>query len=189
VAETSRLARRAAELGRDDADALHLAAIALAFVVGDVEGGAAYLDRALLLNTNLAGAWAFGGMIKVWLGEPEVAIERIERAIRLSPHDPLIFIMHAITAAAYFFVGRNAEALSWAEMSSREQPDSIHSAAVAAASAALAGNAATAGKAMAHLRKLMPDLRLSNLENLYPLRRAQDFRRWAEGLRKAGLPE
>ena len=66
---------------------------------------------------------------------------------------------------------------------------SIHSAAVAAASAALVGNDATARNAMARLRQLMPELRLSNLKDLYPIRRAEDFDRWTEALRKAGLPE
>ena len=54
IAETARLARRAGELGRDDAVALCSAGIALAFVVGDLEDGAALIDRALVLNPNLA---------------------------------------------------------------------------------------------------------------------------------------
>ena len=37
--------------------------------------------------------------------------------------------------------------------------------------------------------RLMPELRISNLKDLLPIRRAEDFDRWAEGLRKAGLPE
>jgi TolB-like protein len=70
IAETATLARRAGELGRDDAGALCSAGIALAFVVGDLDGGAAYIDRALVLNPNLAWAWLFSGLMKVWLGEP-----------------------------------------------------------------------------------------------------------------------
>jgi TolB-like protein len=70
IAETAKLARRAGELGRDDAGALCSAGIALAFVVGDLDGGAAYIDRALVLNPNLAWAWLFSGLMKVWLGEP-----------------------------------------------------------------------------------------------------------------------
>ena len=122
IAETARLARRAGELGRDDAVALNAAGIALAFVVGDVDGGAAYIDRALVLNPNLAAAWLHSGWIKVWLGEPELAIEHEARAMRLSPHDPLFFSMQAATAFAHCISGRFAEALSWAEMSMREQP-------------------------------------------------------------------
>jgi hypothetical protein len=70
IAETAKLARRAGELGRDDAGVLCSAGIALAFVVGDLDGGAAYIDRALVLNPNLAWAWLFSGLMKVWLGEP-----------------------------------------------------------------------------------------------------------------------
>ena len=42
---------------------------------------------------------------------------------------------------------------------------------------------------MARLRQLDPALRLSNLKDLLTLRRPEDFAKWEEGLRKAGLPE
>ena len=84
---------RAAELGKDDAVALCTAGIALDFVVGDVEDGDALMDRAIVLNPNLAWAWLFSGWSKVWLGEPEAAIERTARAMRLSPNDPHSFSM------------------------------------------------------------------------------------------------
>ena len=74
-------------------------------------------------------------------------------------------------------------------MAIQEQPNYIFAIVVAAASGALAGNHAAAGKAMARLRQLMPELRISNLRDQWPIRRAEDFDRWAEGLRKAGLPE
>jgi len=189
IAETARLARRAAELGRDDAVALCTAGMALAYIVGDLDYGAALIDRALLLNPNLAWAWHFSGWVKVWLGEPEVAIEHLARAMRLSPHDPQIFSMQAATASAHFFAGRYAEALSWAEMAIRELPDYIPSTSVAAASGALAGNHAAAGNAMARLRQLMPELRIANLKDQFPIRRSDHFDRWAEAMRKAGLPE
>jgi tetratricopeptide (TPR) repeat protein len=103
--EVSRLARRAAELGKDDATALTRAGTALGYVMGDVEGGAALLDRALLLNPNLALAWNFGGWSKIFLGQPELAIERMARAMRLNPLDPLLFLLQAGTALGYLFTG------------------------------------------------------------------------------------
>jgi hypothetical protein len=51
------------------------AGFALAHTASDFDGGAAYLDRALLINPNLASGWAMSGMVKVWLGEPDRAIE------------------------------------------------------------------------------------------------------------------
>ena len=190
VAETARLARRAAELGRDDAVALCMAGVALAFVVGDLDDGAALIDRALLLNPNLAWAWLFSGWVRVWLGEPEVAIEHLTRAMRLSPHDSHTLKMQMATAAAHFFAGRYAEASSWAEASAREQPNHLSAAIVAAASGALAGRLSEAEKAMSRVRQLHPTLRISNLKNhIPPFRRSEDFARWADALRKAGLPE
>ena len=60
---------------------------------------------------------------------------------------------------------------------------------VAAASAALAGVAGRLETSMARLRELEPTLRVSNLKNQIPYRRPEDLARFAEGLRKAGLPE
>jgi adenylate cyclase len=189
IAETTRLARRAADLGRDDAVALCSAGVALALVPGDLDDGDALIDRALVLNPNLALAWLQSSWVKVWLGESEVAIERAARAMRLSPNDPQIFNMQAGTAAAHFFAGRYAEALSWAEMAIRGQPDYFLSTFVAAASAALAGNDAAAKKIMGRLRQITPELRISNLRDHVPIRRSEDLEHWVEGLRKAGLPE
>jgi adenylate cyclase len=89
IAETTRLARRAALLGNEDSVALTQAGHALAFVAGEIDEGATLLDRAIVLNPNLALAWHQGGWTKIYLGEPEQAIERFSRAMRLSPLDPL----------------------------------------------------------------------------------------------------
>jgi tetratricopeptide (TPR) repeat protein len=187
-AEAERLARRAAELGRDDAVALSTGGITLAFVCGDIEEGDALIDRALSLNPNLAWAWLFGGWAKLWKGEPEVAIEREARAMRLSPHDHLTFNMQSATAAGHFFAGRYPEALSWAESAVRENPNFILSRSLAAASSALVGNQAAAERALVRLRELIPKLGISNLKDLFPMRRLEDFDRLAEGMRQAGLP-
>ena len=109
IAETARLARRAAELGKEDAFALCVAGFCLAVFEGDLDDGAAFIDQALQLNPNLAAAWSYSGWIKVYLGEEDVAIEHIGRAMRLSPHDPHMCGMQTATACAHFIAGRYAE--------------------------------------------------------------------------------
>src|SRR5262249_47869019 len=123
IAEAAQLARRAAELGEDDAVALCMAGLSLATVGGDLDDGAALIDRALLLNPNLAVAWSHSGWLKIYLGEPEVATEHLARAMRLSPHDPSIAYMQIGAACANFLAGRHAEALSWAEAGARGRPN------------------------------------------------------------------
>jgi TolB-like protein/class 3 adenylate cyclase len=189
IAEAERLARRAADLGRDDAVALCGASFALVLVVGQIEYGSTLIDRALALNPNLGWLWHFGGLAKAFTGEPEAAIEYAARAMRLSPQDPQMFGMQVVAAWGHFFAGRYDQALSWAQAAVREKPKFLAANCVAAASAALAGRPVEAQKAMAQVREIDPALRLSNLKDLILFRRPEDFARWAEGLRKAGLPE
>jgi TolB-like protein len=190
IAEVTRLAQRAVELGKDDAMALAASGWALAFVVLDLGGGAALIDRALVLNSNLAEAWFYGGWVKTYLGEPETAIERFARAMRLSPLDPLAAGMRGGTAYAHFHLGHYDEAASWAAMALQEDPDFQAGLRIAAASNAMAGRPEQAHKAVARLQQLNPALRVSTLKNvLGPYRHAEDLSRYQEGLRRAGLPE
>jgi TolB-like protein/class 3 adenylate cyclase/tetratricopeptide (TPR) repeat protein len=189
TAEAVRLARRAAVLGQDDALALCTAGIGLGFVAGLLEDGDALIEQALTLNPNLAWAWLFSGWVKVWLGEPEVAIEHATRAMRLSPHDPHTFNMQSVVAAGHFFAGRYAEALTWAKVAMRTRMNAPLQSLVAAASAGLIGNSTEAETAMAQVHEIVPGLRLSNLKDFMALRRPEDYARWTDGLRKAGLPE
>jgi TolB-like protein/class 3 adenylate cyclase len=190
IAEVQRLAQRAVELGKDDAIALSASGYALVFVVRDLEVGAAFIDRALVLNSNLAEAWNFGGWVKNFLGEPETAIERFARAMRLSPLDLRATAMRSGTAHAHFFLGRYDEAASWAAMALQENPDLQPGLRIAAASNAMAGRPEQAHEAVARLRQLNPALRVSNLKDVRgPYRRAEDLSRYEEGLRRAGLPE
>jgi TolB-like protein len=190
IAEVTRLAHRAVELGKEDAMALADSGWALAYVVRDLGVGAGLIDRALVLNSNLAEAWNFGGWVKNWLGEPQPAIERFARAMRLSPLDPRLGAMQVGTAHAHFFLGRYDEAASWAAMVLQGNPDVQPGLRIGAASNAMAGQPEQARKALVRLRQLNPALRVSTLKDvLGPYRRAEDLSRYEEGLRQAGLPE
>jgi cytochrome c-type biogenesis protein CcmH/NrfG len=87
----------------NDGVALSKAAHAVASVVDDVDSGAVLIDRTLKLNPGLAAGWYVSGWIRLFLGEPETAIEHLTRAMHLSPFDPLIFKMYAAIGYAYFF--------------------------------------------------------------------------------------
>jgi TolB-like protein len=189
IAETITLGRKAAELGRDDPIALSTGGIGLAFVAGELEEGDELIERALELDPNLAPAWLFSGWVKIYLGEPESAIGRVERAMRLSPNEPNVFGMQSAIALAHFFAGRPAEALSWAQKAMRAHSHRLLAACIAAASAALIGDEDEAQEAVSRLRQIDPNLRASALKAYWPIRRPTDLSTWEEGLRRAGLPE
>jgi tetratricopeptide (TPR) repeat protein len=188
-AEAARLAWRAAELGKNDAFVLALSSYALTHVLLDLEAGRALVDRALELNPNLALAWACSGWVRLWLGEPEIAIEHSARAMRLSPVDLRRYTMEAATATAHFTAGRYDLAVIWAEKALLQQSHYQPPIRVLAASHALAGRLDQARTAMARMRQLNPKMRIADLVGLWPFRRPDDFARYAEGLRLAGLPE
>ena len=189
ASEGTRLARRAVELGKDDPVALSRGRHALAWFVRDLDNGAAFIDRALALNPNLAAAWNLSGWVRAYRGELDLSIEHHARAMRLSPLDPILYNMHVGTAFAHFLAGRYDEATAWATRALREQPNYPAANRILAASNALAGHMSEAQEAMAHLRELDPSLRISNLTEVLPLRRPEDLAKFADGLRKAGLPE
>jgi hypothetical protein len=71
----------------------------------------------------------------------------------------------------------------------RDNPRHLMPPTTAAASNALAGRMTEAQTAVARILEIDPSMRVSNLQEFIPLRRPEDIDRFAEGLRKAGLPE
>lgn len=140
------------------------------------------------LNPNLAMAWMLSGWVNLWLGQLELAIELQVKAMRLSPYDPQVFQMEAVTAFAHLCAGRYEEASSWASRACRDQPSFLMSLA-ACASDAHAGRLDGARNTITRVRQLDPRLCISDLRNWTPFRRPEHLATLAEGLRKDGLPE
>ncbi len=189
VAEAGRLARRAIELGADDAVALCTGGYALAWMLHDLEGGVVAIDRALAIDPNLAWAWTSSGWTRAFLGDSETAIKHLDQAIRLSPLDPLIFRAYGGIAFAHVLAGRYDAATVWAERALQQRPNYLPALREAAVSHALSGRLPEAQQEIARLRLADPAARISNLADWIPFRRAEDLARFEDGLRAAGLPE
>jgi TolB-like protein/Tfp pilus assembly protein PilF len=184
------LSERAAEFGREDAIALATAGFTLVWVAGRFADADALTERALQLNPNYAWGWFFSGFVKAVSGEPEIAIERLSRALMLSPQDPLSYSMEISIATAHFVAGRYPEALAQTQKASRMQPHRFSTLSLIAVCSAYLGQQENAKTAAERLRELEPNLRLSNLHRrCYPMKRSEDFDRLKEGLRLAGFPE
>ncbi len=188
-AEAEGLASLAVEFGPNDAVALATAGLTFAFVVGKVREGGELIDRSLAINPNHAVAWMYSGWIKAWSGEADEAVARVGRAIDLSPHDPYIASMRRAVAFAHFIGGRYEEAIASAASAASSPQNAAIGAAAAAASAALLGRHDTARLAMAELLSAEPKLRQGTLRQRFVIVKDEDFNRFAEALRLAGLPE
>src|SRR6185369_4868602 len=79
------LARRALQVAGDDPGTLVNAAITLAYFGEDLGAMMALVDRSLALHPSFARGWYISGFLRLCAGQPDIAIERIEASLRLSP--------------------------------------------------------------------------------------------------------
>ena len=111
-AEGLRLAKLAGDA--NNGDPMVLTALGAAHsVIGDLERASALIEKAVALDPNSAMAWNRSGWVNAFLDRPEIAIEHFERAIRLSPFDPMNFNCYFGIRNAHFAAGRYEESLAW----------------------------------------------------------------------------
>jgi len=114
-------ARRALEVVGDDPAILANAAQSLAYFGDDIGATMALVDRALALNPNFARGWHISGALRMWAGEPEIAIEHLEAALRLSPRARVGSSL-AFIGRAHFLNRRFDEAVSKLLLAIQEDP-------------------------------------------------------------------
>jgi hypothetical protein len=137
----------------------------------------------------MAQAWHFSGWVCAYLSEPEKAIERVVRALRLSPFDSFTFMAYGALAFANFMAGRHSEAAMWAQRSVHEQPSFLPALRMQAANLALCGQMEPAHRTMRRIRALDARLRIADVRELTPIQDAVKLAQYEHGLRLAGLPE
>jgi len=80
------------------------------------------LEKALALNPSCAAAWARSAATLCYLGRAEEALERLDRAMRLSPFDQHLFWHLTICGGASFVAGRYDESAGWLGKALRLNP-------------------------------------------------------------------
>ncbi len=79
------------------------------------------LDRALVLSPSFARGWHLSGVLRLWAGQPDIAIEHLGTALRLSPRARVGW-SHADIGAAYFVSRRFEEAVPELRLVIQEDP-------------------------------------------------------------------
>jgi TolB-like protein/Tfp pilus assembly protein PilF len=103
------LARRALRANPDDPDVLAIAAFVLGYFGEDIDVSLALIDRCLALNPSHARGWHWSGLLRVFAGQPDTALEHFENYLRHSPRERLATYLNGI-GEAYFFGRRFEEA-------------------------------------------------------------------------------
>lgn len=147
------------------------------------------MRNAISRNLNLADAYGYLAMILGFDGDYAGAEQHIDRALRLSPHNPLKTFWFDALAMAAFVHGDYPLAVHWAEKSVEENPGYVGALRVPAASYAQNGQPEKARPVVEAMQKLVPNLTCAETALGMPMRTADDQQRYLEGLRRAVLPD
>jgi adenylate cyclase len=184
--EAVRLFRLALSLDDGDPETLARAALISSFMVGDYESEIEMADRAVALNPNSFYAWHCRGWVYRNAGLPEEALRSFERAIRMSPVDPLLHSTFAGMGYAFIELGRFDEAIVAGKKGLRQNASFSPTHRCLASAFAHLGRDAEAREAAARLLAVDPAFTIS----AWIARGGQSKAKLViEGLRKAGLPE
>jgi adenylate cyclase len=149
-------ARRALEVAGDDPDTLTNAAVSLAAFGEDIDAMIALVDRALALNPNFARGWHLSGVLRSWAGQPDIAIEHAEAALRLSPRVRISNSSLLIIGSGHFFMRRFDEAVQKLRLAIQEDPSFPEPYRFLAACYAHMGRLADAREIVTRLRTITP---------------------------------
>jgi TolB-like protein len=184
--ETSRrkatdLARQALQATQNDPGILANAAIVLAGSVReDIGAMIGLVDRALVLNPSFARGWRLSGVLRLWAGQPDLAIEHVETSLRLSPRERMGQPL-SLMGAAYFVKRQFDEAAAKLLLSLQDHPGFPGAYRTLAACYAHMGRLDEARAIVAKLRAITPLVVPSDL----PFRNPEDRELLLSGLRLA----
>lgn len=183
------LAERAVTLDPGDARALTLAGHVRGYLGKRPREAAALHDRAIALNPNLALAWCFSGLSLTYLGEHEDALIRVRQASRMSPSDPHSFFFDMAMTLPYLLRGEDEKAVEFGRRAVELNPGFSSSFKLYLSALGHLGRDSEAAEVRRRLLDLERGFSIADAIARAPLTQSEDIARYAEGLRRAGLPE
>src|SRR5271167_2251009 len=115
------LARRALRAAGEDPNVLGRVAYVFGNLGEDIDAAIALIDRAVELNPSFAVGWANSGWLRLWAGQPDLALDRFATSLRLSPRENALGVLLGI-GIGHFFAGRFEEARATLLRSVQESP-------------------------------------------------------------------
>jgi len=181
------LAERAANLSGDDPLILAVLGTVHTFV-RNYGTARVLLERALALDPNCAWAWSRLAWVENYADQPQKAIENFERALRLSPIDPMNFNNYAGLGSAHEILQDYDNAAALYRRALLERPNASWIYRNLASTLSASGRIDEAKLAFAEMLRSYPDLTISKYKQAMVFS-GTTLDRMAENLRKLGLPD
>ena len=179
---------RALDLEPSSAHALAIEGFVHCHLKKDLDAAGSRLREACALNPSEGFAWLFLGVTHAFKGESDDALAAAQRALALSPMDPLRYYYESLMASCEFSAGHHAEAIGWCERSLRRNRQHLSTLRILIAADVELGREEQARFAARELMRLRPDYTVAAYEArsvaaLYPF-----GQRVAAAMRVAGVP-
>jgi adenylate cyclase len=181
-------ARAALAAGADDATTLATAGFVIGLVEHDYETAMNAIDHALTLNGSSALALALGSTILAHDGRITQAIEYGERALRLSPHDPTVYLQLTALGIAQLAAGRFEEAAAVCNKACQSNPRFSFPVVLQTAALACLGRANEARASARRVLELEPHFSIAEFVRAHT-GRPEIWNPIGEALRQIGLPD
>jgi tetratricopeptide (TPR) repeat protein len=187
-AEASACAERALACDADDALALAVDAMVAGWTRHDLDAAERGLANALAANPNEPLGWLWRGLTHTWRGNGQEAIQCSDRALSLSPLDPMMYYFNSLAGMANLIGESYERAIELSTRSLRENRLHTPTLRTLAAAYMLSGRTGEAQQAMSTLCELEPTLTAGALRARYPGRESPQAGRFIGALVEAGLP-
>jgi TolB-like protein len=145
-------------------------------------------NAALEINPNSAPAWLWSAAAHAWLGDGPQAIKKINKAVALSPYDPVMYAYSGIAGMAYLADAQYERAIECALRCMQENATYTHAYRLLAIAAVLAGREEQAGSAVRELLRLEPALTVERFRKRYPGSATSRAELYCDALARAGVP-
>jgi adenylate cyclase len=186
--EAAECAERALACDPNDALALTMDGMVSAWSRGDLDAAERRLAQALAANSNEPLAWLWNSMTHAWRGRGAEAVLCADRALSLSPLDPMIYFFNSLAGTANLIGERYERSIELSTLSLRENCLHTPTLRTLAAAQVLSGRLDEARESMGRLRQLEPELTVSAFLTRYPGRDSPQAGRFSAALLAAGLP-
>lgn len=182
-------AQRALDANPEDSLALTMDALVHVHFLRRLDEAAALYEKAVTVNPNDSLAWLHKGMLHAFRGQAEAGVTDTERALTLSPLDPMKYYYDSLAASAAATAGRYERAIELAERSLAVNCLHTSTLRVLAFSQTLNGQGDAARATVRRLLTLEPDFTVQRFLSRAPGADFEVGRRFAHALREAGVPE
>jgi len=182
------LASQAIRSDPENAEAFAICGHMCAFFEKDYELAQHYFNISLRLNPNITFAWAMSAATYNYAGDPDAALQHLQRYTALSSFDPNAYFGDTIYTTTYVLKRDYAAAYRFGKRAVRACPDFSNSYKHLIAALGHLGLREEAAPYVQKLLQLEPHFTIERFIANYPLARQEDRENYARGLELAGVP-